>query len=206
LADTQLNIALMALREELMSDAAVVQSLKDHFLIAMPGLSGSIFAHSLTYLCEHSEEGAMGIIVNHPLDLCWGDVFEQLQLRGHCNGDQIVIAGGPVHTDRGFILHPADSQSWESSLAVTEDVALTTSLDIISALAAGSGPPKSLMALGYAGWAAGQLEEELADNCWLTLPADLSILFDAPFERKAAMAAATLGINLDLLSSEAGHA
>ncbi len=189
-----------------MSDVAVVQSLKDHFLIAMPGLSRSIFAHSLTYLCEHSEEGAMGIIVNHPLDLCWRDVFEQLQLRGHCNGDQMVIAGGPVHTDRGFILHPTDSQSWESSLAVTADVALTTSLDIISALADGSGPPKSLMALGYAGWAAGQLEEELADNCWLTLPADLSILFEAPFDRKAALAAATLGINLDLLSSDAGHA
>ncbi len=189
-----------------MSAAAKIQSLKDHFLIAMPGLSGSIFANSLTYLCEHSEEGAMGIIVNHPLDICWADVFEQLDLEGASHADQLVLAGGPVHTDRGFILHLAGEQRWDSSLAVTTDVALTTSLDIITALANGSGPQKSLMALGYAGWAAGQLEEELGDNCWLTLPSDLSILFDVPFDRKAAMAAATLGIDLDLLTSRAGHA
>ncbi len=189
-----------------MAAAAQIQSLKDHFLIAMPGLSGSIFANSLTYLCEHSEDGAMGIIVNHPLDLCWGDVYEQFDLDNACQADQRVLAGGPVHTDRGFILHRNDGQRWESSLTVTTDVALTTSLDIITALANGSGPEKSLMALGYAGWAAGQLEEELGDNCWLTLPSNSSILFDVPFDRKAAMAAATLGIDLDLLTSCAGHA
>ncbi len=189
-----------------MAAAAQIQSLRDHFLLAMPGLTGSIFSHSLTYLCEHSEDGAMGIIVNHPLDICWPDVFEQLELASTRHADQRVLAGGPVHTDRGFILHRADEQRWDSSLEVTTDVALTTSMDIIMALANGDGPPKSLMALGYAGWAAGQLEEELADNCWLTLPSDLSILFDVPFDRKAAMAAATLGIDLDLLSSHAGHA
>ena len=189
-----------------MSAAEQTQSLKDHFLIAMPGLTGSIFANSLTYLCEHSEEGAMGIIVNHPLDVCWADVFEQFDLESTCNADQLVLAGGPVHTDRGFILHCTGEKKWDSSLAVTPDVALTTSLDIITALANGSGPEKSLMALGYAGWAAGQLEEELGENCWLTLPSDISILFDEPFDRKASMAAATLGIDLDLLTSRAGHA
>jgi putative transcriptional regulator len=189
-----------------MSVAADLNSLTNHFLIAMPGLSDPLFAHSLTYLCEHNAAGAMGIIVNRPLDLCWRDIFEQLELEGRCNADQSVLAGGPVHTDRGFILHTSNGQHWDSSLVITEEVALTTSMDIITRLANGSGPEKSLMALGYAGWGAGQLEEELAANSWLTLPADLTILFDIPFADKAAMAAATLGVNLDLLSAHAGHA
>ncbi len=189
-----------------MPSTAEFQCLKNHFLIAMPGLSDPIFAHSLTYVCEHNADGAMGIVINRPLDLCWRDVFEQLDLEDAFNGDERVLAGGPVHMDRGFILHPADDRPWESSLAITSDIKLTTSLDIISALASGRGPSRSLMALGYAGWGSGQLEDELANNFWLTLQADSDILFNTPFHRKVEMAAGKLGINLDLLSPEAGHA
>jgi putative transcriptional regulator len=189
-----------------MSAAADFQCLKHNFLIAMPGLSDPMFARSLTYICEHNENGAMGIVVNRPLDICWRDVFEQLDLEDNINSDKPVLAGGPVHTDRGFILHPASSHQWLSSLAINEDISLTTSMDIISALAKGQGPAKSLMALGYAGWGEGQLEDELARNFWLTLQADMRILFDIPFEHKAAMAAAKLGVDLDLLSPDAGHA
>ncbi len=172
----------------------------------MPGLCDPMFAHSLTYICEHNANGAMGIVVNHPLDLCWREVFEQLELEGDCNGDAPVLAGGPVHMDRGFILHPAGNQHWESSLTITPDIELSTSMDIIIALAEGRGPSRSLMALGYAGWGEGQLEDELAQNFWLTLEADQQILFDIAFEHKAGRAASKLGINLDLLSADAGHA
>lgn len=189
-----------------MSAANSFQCLKNHFLIAMPGLSDPLFAHSLAYICEHNEDGAMGIVINRPLDLCWRDVFEQLELEDRFNGDQLVLAGGPVHMDRGFILHPADQHDWESSLAITSDIQLTTSLDIIAALAAGKGPASSLMALGYAGWGGGQLEDELANNFWLTLQADRQIIFDTPFHLKVEQAAGKLGINLDLLSPDAGHA
>jgi putative transcriptional regulator len=189
-----------------MSAAAEFQRLTDHFLIAMPGLCDPIFTRSLTYICEHNASGAMGIVVNHPLDLCWREVFQQLELEGDCNGDEPVLAGGPVHMDRGFILHPTGNKHWESSLTITPSIELTTSMDIITALAEGTGPARSLMALGYAGWGQGQLEDELAQNFWLTLEADHQILFDIALEHKAGRAASKLGINLDLLSSDAGHA
>jgi putative transcriptional regulator len=189
-----------------MADTTEFQNLKNHFLIAMPGLHDPLFAHSLAYICEHNEEGAMGIVINRPLDLCWRDVFEQLDLEDAFNGDELVLAGGPVHMDRGFILHPADAHRWESSMNITSDIKLTTSMDIISALARGKGPERSLMALGYAGWGSGQLEHELANNFWLTLQADVDILFDTPFHRKVETAADRLGINMDLLSPDAGHA
>lgn len=189
-----------------MDAAPELPNLKNHFLLAMPGLNDPMFAHSLAYICEHGEEGAMGIVVNRPLDLCWRDVFEQLELADSTTGDELVLAGGPVHMDRGFILHPPVQRNWDSSIAITREVALTTSMDIISSLADGEGPDRSLMALGYAGWGSGQLEHELANNFWLTLPADVEILFDTPCERKLEMAAARLGINMDLLSPDAGHA
>lgn len=189
-----------------MDSPVAMQCLKNHFLVAMPGLNDPMFAHSLAYICEHSDEGAMGIVINRPLDLCWRDVFEQLALEQAHNGDELVLAGGPVHMDRGFILHRGDSRSWESSIEITPEVTLTTSLDIITSLACGEGPPRSLMALGYAGWGSGQLEQELSDNFWLTLPAEVEILFDTPLDAKLEQATRRLGINMDLLSPDAGHA
>ena len=189
-----------------MSAEAQFPSLKNHFLLAMPGVSDPLFNHSITYLCEHGEEGAMGIVINRPLDIVWRDIFEQLDIKVSSNGDQQVLAGGPVQMGRGFVLHPATSHSWENTLTIGSGAMLTTSMDIISALAQGKGPANSLMALGYAGWGAGQLEEELANNFWLTLPADQQILFDVPLHRKTEAAAQKLGIDLDLLSPVAGHA
>lgn len=189
-----------------MSIEAAYPSLKNSFLLAMPGVSDPIFSHSIMLLCEHSKEGAMGIIINRPLDIRWYDIFEQFDIPARNSGNEHVLAGGPVQMDRGFVLHRSAEQQWDNSMVIDSDIVLTTSMDIISALAADKGPPNSLMALGYAGWGAAQLEEELARNLWLTMPADHQILFDVPLHQKAQAAASKLGINLDLLSAEAGHA
>lgn len=183
-------------------------NLRNHFLVAMPGLQDPNFAHSVSYLCDHTSDGAMGIVINRPLDLSWHDIFDHLDIDdSHTHiGAEPVLAGGPVQVDRGFVLHRPTRRQWESSLAVTSDIVLTTSLDIIAALAVGDGPQSSLMALGYAGWGAGQLETELAANAWLAVPADSHILFELPYGQRAAAAARKLGIDLSLLSSEAGHA
>lgn len=181
-------------------------NLKHHFLIAMPMLREGIFAHSLTYICEHTDAGAMGLVLNHPLDLTLNQIFEHLELdiRRPCH--QPVLAGGPVQTERGFVLHPPQQGEWEATLVIVDTVALTTSTDIITALAAGTGPEDALVALGYAGWGAGQLEEELAANAWLTLPADERILFHTPVEQRLPEAARRLGVDLSLIASQAGHA
>jgi len=182
--------------------------LRNHFLIAMPGMEDSIFAHSITYLCEHNEHGAMGIVVNRPLELSFDDIFDHLEITGfERHHDQQVLAGGPVQTDRGFVLHRRDERwHWHSTLHVTGEISLTTSRDILDAIARDAGPQESLIALGYAGWGPGQLEQELAANAWLTLPAEPAILFDTPLEQRAHVAAARLGINLDLISSSFGNA
>ena len=187
---------------------ALFPSLKNYFLLAMPGITDPIFAHSITYLCEHGEDGAMGIVINRPLDLCWRDIFAQLKLHecAGSDGDQPVLAGGPVQMERGFVLHRPTPRHWDNSLMIASDIILTTSLDIISALANNEGPPGSLVALGYAGWSEGQLEQELAGNYWLTLPADQHILFDVPLHLRAHAAATKLGIDLDLMVATAGHA
>lgn len=189
-----------------MSSEAGTHSLKNHFLIAMPSLDQSLFARSLTYICEHNDDGAMGLVINRPLELYWRDVYQQLGIEESRNGDTQVLAGGPVHTDRGFILHPSGAGSWESSLDITSDIRLTTSVDIITALAEGSAPASSLMALGYAGWDSGQLEDELARNLWLYLQADVDTLFDTPAALKLDAAAAKLGVDLAHLSADTGHA
>lgn len=182
-------------------------SLRDHFLVAMPSLTDAIFANSITYLCEHNEHGAMGIVINHPLDLCVDEILEHLHIHadGHL-GETPVMAGGPVHMDRGFVLHRPTEREWEASLRVTEDITLTTSRDILSAIARNNGPRDSLIALGYAGWGAGQLESEISENSWLTLPADSAIIFDVPYHQRVQAAAAQLGVDLNLMSGEAGHA
>jgi putative transcriptional regulator len=188
-----------------MSDAA--SSLRDHFLIALPTLGEGIFAHSIIYICEHDENGAMGIIINRPLDVQVDEILEQLDF-DHQSGEhpQAVYAGGPVHTDRGFVLHRRDSQQWESSIEVNNDIALTTSLDILDAIANNRGPSQNLIALGYAGWEGGQLEQELQDNAWLTLPARDEILFDVAPEQRVDAALAQLGISFAQLGSDSGHA
>jgi putative transcriptional regulator len=182
-------------------------SLRDHFLLAMPTLTDAIFAHSITYLCQHNSDGAMGIVINHPLDLCLEEILEHLQLPARGRLREIpIMAGGPVHMDRGFVLHRRDSHSWEASLQVTDEITLTTSRDILVAMAAEEGPEDRLIALGYAGWGAGQLESEISDNSWLTLPADSGIIFDTPCHLRASAAAAKLGVDMNLISGEAGHA
>jgi len=195
---------MKTLAEQSVSDAPV--SLRDHFLIAMPGMHDSLFNHSVTYICEHSEKGAMGVVINQVTPLTLKDVFDQLDLADlHTNGRQTVLAGGPVQTERGFVLHPP-TKEWQSTLKVSDQTCLTASRDIIEALADGSGPEKFLIALGYAGWSAGQLEEEIMANAWLTIPASNTILFDTPLDQRWSLAAQPLGIDLNLISSVAGHA
>lgn len=181
--------------------------LKDHFLIAMPSMDGGIFANSLTYICEHNADGAMGIIVNHQLDLKLDDIFKFLEISDiHYPHPEPILAGGPVQTDRGFVLHRSTREHWQSTLKISSQISLTTSQDILSAIAHNAGPTDSLVALGYAGWGAGQLERELSENAWLTTPADANIIFNTPVELRAKAAAAQLGIDLALIAPQAGHA
>ena len=181
--------------------------LRNHFLLAMPGLSEGIFSHSITYICEHGESGAMGIVINQPLDLTMEEIFEHLQINPRQDFSDIpVMAGGPVQIDHGFVLHRKCDKTWEASLKVTPEITLTTSRDILRAIANNSGPSDHLIALGYAGWAAGQLEQELGENSWLTLPANSDIIFSTPADQRLGAAAASLGIDMNLISGEAGHA
>ncbi len=189
------------------STARSSDCLRDHFLLAMPGLSEGIFSHSITYICEHGESGAMGIVINQPLDLSMAEIFEHLQISTSRDfSDEPVMAGGPVQIDHGFVLHRNSHRSWEASLKVTPEITLTTSRDILRAIAHNDGPDDHLIALGYAGWSAGQLEQELAENSWLTLPANGDIIFSTPTEQRLGAAAAQLGIDMNLISGEAGHA
>ncbi|WP_049723898.1 YqgE/AlgH family protein [Gilvimarinus polysaccharolyticus] len=182
-------------------------SLRNQFLIAMPGMSDPHFAHSVTYICEHNADGAMGLIINHPLGLALSDIFEQLELtENNPSGHAQVLAGGPVSTERGFVLHPHTTQQWQSTAELSTEICLTTSGDILKSLAEGTGPAHYLVALGYAGWGGDQLEQEIADNAWLTVPANPQILFHTPVEQRWSAAARYLGIDLNLISSTAGHA
>lgn len=184
-----------------------LSNLTNQFLIAMPGLMDPNFYHSVTYICAHSEDGAMGIVINQPLDMALGDVLAQMDLISSDRKiDQLPIYhGGPVQTDRGFVLHEPLS-SWESSINIKDAVGVTTSRDILQAIAAGGGPKESLIALGYAGWSAGQLEQEIMDNAWLCGPADADVIFKIPCEKRWETAAALLGVDLNLLSADVGHA
>tara|TARA_R110000823_G_scaffold119998_23_gene244631 strand:+ start:8058 stop:8690 length:633 start_codon:yes stop_codon:yes gene_type:complete len=182
-------------------------SLRDHFLLAMPCLAEGIFSHSITYICEHGESGAMGIVVNQSLDLSLMEIFEHLQIetRGDFSAEPVMM-GGPVQIDHGFVLHRNCNKSWEASLKVSPEITLTTSRDILRAIANGEGPEDRLIALGYAGWAAGQLEQEVAENSWLTLPGDSDIIFSTPPDQRQSAAAEMLGIDINLVSNQAGHA
>ena len=181
--------------------------LRDHFLLAMPSLEEGLFAHSVTYLCEHGESGAMGLVVNQPLDLNVAEIFEHLKIDA-CRdfSDEPVMAGGPVQLDHGFVLHRGARQNWDASLKVTEDITLTTSRDILVAIAAGSGPRDYLIALGYAGWGAGQLDSELAANAWLVAELDEALVFDTDDADKWTCALDLLGVTPEHLPALSGHA
>lgn len=181
--------------------------LTNHFLIAMPGLKDAHFARSLTYICEHSAQGAMGITINRPANLTLGEIFDQLAIQAvdEALNRTPVYQGGPVQGERGFVLH-SDNKRWDSTLSVAPGISVTTSRDILEAIAQGRGPNGFLMALGYAGWTAGQLEQELTQNSWLSGPADPGIIFTTPVEQRLNRAALRLGVDLNLISIEAGHA
>jgi len=182
--------------------------LTQHFLIAMPAMVDPHFAKTLTLVCEHNENGALGIIVNRPTDLDLQGLLEQVRITtspGQAFGSLPVHFGGPVQVDRGFVLHKP-SGNWQSTLNVGDEIGLTTSRDILEAVARGEGPPQMLVTLGYAGWAPGQLEHELGQNAWLTVKARADILFDLPVEERLPAAMQLLGIDFANLSDEAGHA
>jgi putative transcriptional regulator len=181
--------------------------LTDHFLIAMPGLTDDNFNQAVTYICEHDENGTFGIIINRESDVTLDEVMQQMKIpyppeKPH---DIPVLTGGPVQSNRGFILHrPAGN--WDSSLVVTDSVALTTSRDILEAIADDRGPDDNIIALGYAGWGPGQLEQEMVANTWLSCPADQQIIFETPVEKRWQAAADIIGVDLQRLSNDAGHA
>lgn len=181
--------------------------LANHFLIAVPALDDPNFARSLTLLCQHDENGAMGILINRLSDYTVGDVLKQMNIS--TQNPQLaalpVLAGGPVHPERGFVLHD-DPRDWASTLRIHGNLAVTTSRDILEAMAAGEGPEHAVVALGCAGWEAGQLEGELTDNSWLTAPADDAIVFKVPVEERWQAAAASLGVDLNQLTDYVGHA
>lgn len=182
-------------------------NLTHHFLIAMPGMVDPNFAHTLTFVCEHSPEGALGVVVNRPIDMTLAALFEQIDVPppSALLIDSPVMFGGPVQVDRGFVLHRPVG-SWQSTLAVGTEIGLTTSKDILEAVAHGTGPGQMLITLGYAGWAPGQLEHEIAQNAWLTVPARSDILFEMPAEERLAAAMQDLGVDYVNLSDVAGHA
>jgi len=181
-------------------------SLRNHFLIATPVIADGFFNRSLTYLCEHNASGAMGIVINHCLDTNLSEILKHLKIEALPSlEDRPVLAGGPVQMDHGFVLHHGPAH-WDESTEVSQQVCLTTSRDILLAIASGEGPSEYLLALGYAGWGAGQLEAEMGLNSWLTVEADAEILFNAPASERLAAAGRRLGVNIDLLSAEAGHA
>lgn len=181
--------------------------LTNQFLIAMPALTDSNFAQTVTYICEHNEAGALGLVINRPLKMKLGEVFEQLNMPTPPRpyAEKNVLQGGPVQTDRGFVVHTAGKR-WDATLQVSERIHVTTSRDILDAISRGDGPNVAFIALGYAGWEAGQLEAEVANNAWLTVPCDERILFETPFDERWQAAARLLGVDLLKISSQAGHA
>ncbi len=181
--------------------------LTGHLLIAMPSMADPNFHHTVTYICEHNEHGALGLIINRPLDIDLGEVFQQLSLAS--TSDNIantpILRGGPVELERGFVIHESPDE-WESTATVRDSIKVTTSQDILSAMAAGDGPNRAVVVLGYAGWGAGQLEYEITENAWLNTPASTHIVFETPFEQRWQEAAELMGVDLATISTQAGHA
>jgi putative transcriptional regulator len=188
-------------------------NLTNHFLIAMPGLSDALFGRSVVFMCEHSARGALGLVINKPSDIRLPRLFEKIDLpMGRADlQDTPVFQGGPVQTERGFVLHDAiDSAEGESiyasTLAIPGGLEMTTSKDVLEAMSSGAGPRRVLVTLGYASWAQGQLESEITENSWLTVAADPAVIFDAPVNERYERAMAVLGLQPWMLSPDAGHA
>lgn len=199
-----------------MSGDFALTNLTNHFLIAMPGLTDDVFSRSVVYLCEHSSRGALGLVINKPGDMVLKRLFEkvELPLRRTDLFDAPVFQGGPVQTERGFVLHepifsaqdkPAESV-YASTMTIPGGLEMTTSKDVLEALSTGAGPRKVLVSLGYSSWGEGQLEAELAENSWLTVAADIGVIFDTPVAQRYDRALMLLGLESWMLSSEAGHA
>ncbi len=191
-------------------------NLTHHFLIAMPGLQDQMFARSVVYLCEHSSRGALGIVINKPSDITLKNLFDKVDLPLE-RADLVsapVFQGGPVSTERGFVLHEAvftdvdkpEETVYASTMTIPGGLEMTTSKDVLEALSTGAGPRKVLVSLGYSSWGEGQLESELGENSWLTVGADQAIIFDTPIEQRYDKALALLGLQAWMLTSEAGHA
>jgi putative transcriptional regulator len=181
--------------------------LTNQLLIAMPGMADPNFSTTVTLICEHNDDGALGIIINRPLNLKLSGLFDQLAVEDadpKAAGNP-VMSGGPVGTERGFVLHGKD-HSFENTLAVSNDIQLTLSRDVIDAMAVGDGPQKSLVAIGYAGWEPGQIEAEMLANSWLNVTATPELVFDTPFEERWDSAARLLGVDIASISPDAGHA
>ena len=194
-------------RGQLATDSRI-RSLTGHFLIAMPGMGDPNFARGITFICQHDEQGAMGLVVNRLSEFRLGDVLQQMQMP--CEradvADTPVLTGGPVQPERGFVLHGFGEREWESSYRVNDMLIVTTSRDILAAIADGDGPHRALVTLGYAGWGAGQLEQELRENAWLTVRADERILFDTALDERWSAAMALVGINPANLANYSGRA
>ena len=182
-------------------------SLADHFLIAMPSLADPHFARGVTLICQHDEFGAMGLVLNHRSEYNLDEVLRQMEIVHESPelGRQPVLVGGPVQPDRGFVLHD-DPRDFGATLRFGDGMAVSTSREILQEMARGEGPPRTLVTLGYAGWTAGQLEAELAQNAWLTVPCDKAICFDTPLEQRWEAAARSIGVDISRLSDLVGHA
>ncbi|MEK8044965.1 MAG: hypothetical protein CFE46_04325 [Burkholderiales bacterium PBB6] len=186
-------------------------NLTHQFLIAMPGMADEQFTGAVVYLCEHNDKGALGLVINRPSDITLKDLFDKidLPLASEQLGRQPVFLGGPVQPERGFVLHERpddDAAAYHSTLNVPGGLSMTTSKDVLEALAEGSGPRRVLVTLGYSGWSAGQLEDEIGRNGWLTVDAQPEVIFDTPIEQRYQRAVALLGFDPRMLSQEAGHA
>ena len=185
-------------------------NLANHFLIAMPAMQDPVFGGTVVYVCEHNENGVLGVVINKPTDMTMEVLFDRIDLKLATGSDTPIINepimfGGPVQDDRGFVLHTPGAR-YSSSLTVTDEVAVTTSIDVLEAVAKGDGPERMLVSIGYSGWSPGQLEDEIGRNGWLTVGASADILFDFPIEQRYVAAIKLLGIDPLMLASEAGHA
>jgi putative transcriptional regulator len=182
-------------------------SLQHHFLIAMPSLVDTFFYHSVVYICDHNDKGAMGLIINRPTQVMLVDLVSHLDIKNPSEylSNTPVLFGGPVEKGQGMVIHDSHAD-WKTSVELAEGIYLTTSTDILEALGTEQGPTNSLVTLGYAGWGEGQLEKELAENSWLTVPAADNILFDTPPDKRWQAAANLLGVDINLISNSSGHA
>lgn len=191
-----------------MNPRADASNLANQFLIAMPGMTEGIFAGSVVYICEHSPRGALGLVINRPTDIVLRDLFERvdLPLGDPALGDRPVFYGGPVQNERGFVLHDLTDHPYASTLQVAGGLQMTTSKDVLEQISSGDGPRRFFIALGYSGWSAGQLEEEISHNGWLTVDADPAIVFDTAIDQRFDAAMALMGISSLSLSQTAGHA